>query len=549
MKKIDVYDTTLRDGTQAEEINLSLEDKIRIALKLDELGLDYIEGGWPGSNPVDRAFFAQIANYDLGHSRITAFGSTHNPRTEPESDENLQALAESGAHAVCIFGKTWDLHVTEALRTTRERNLEIIAGSVAWLKRSFAEVIFDAEHFFDGFKADPDFAMACLKAAFEAGADVLVPCDTNGGTLPQETADIFAQVGAGLPGARLGIHAHNDSDTAVANTLAAVNRGATHVQGTMNGFGERCGNANLCSIIPNLELKMGFSCLPPGNLVRLTETANYITEVANLRPFLRQPYTGRAAFAHKGGIHVSAIMKNSRTYEHVPPESVGNMQRVLVSDLSGRANVLYKIEKFRDSGLKLDKDSPELLDLVSQIKDLESQGYEFSAAEASFDLLFLRKMGLYPKYFDLLTFRVMDSKNSLDAPPFSEATVMLEVQGNVVHTAATGKGPVNALDSALRKALENTYPRMLEMRLADFKVRVLSGYQRDTGGTASVVRVLIESSDREDRWTTVGVSYNLIDASWQAMVDAVNFKLFKDDPGFPFLVRTHATPVSSASGS
>jgi 2-isopropylmalate synthase len=529
MRKISIYDTTLRDGTQAEEINLSTEDKIRVAKELDTLGLDYIEGGWPGSNVTDKKFFKEIKQYELKHSKIAAFASTHNPKRSAENDPNLHALVESGADVATLFGKTWDLHVTEALRTSLDRNLELIAGSVAHVRPHFPELIFDAEHFFDGFKANPEFTLACLKKAAEAGAEVIVLCDTNGGTMPREISEIMRRVKEELPGSALGIHCHNDSDMAVANTIQALAEGAVQVQGTINGYGERCGNANLCSILPNLAFKYGdeYQFLAKEHLDRLTGVSRYISEICNLRPFMRQPFVGRSAFAHKGGIHVSAVLKDPRTYEHIPPESVGNEQRVLLSDLSGRSNILFMADKY---GYKLNKDDPAVMDLLARVKEHESMGYEYSAAEASFELLFYRTMGWSKQYFKLLNYRVVDALQEKAEQPFIEATVMIRVRGSVEHTAATGQGPVNALDNALRKALEAFYPNLREMRLSDFKVRVLSGTQRDTGGTASVVRVLIESQDKTSRWTTIGVSYDVIDASWRALVDSFNYKLFKDDP-------------------
>jgi 2-isopropylmalate synthase len=525
-KQIVIYDTTLRDGGQAEEINLTAEDKVRIARKLDELGVGYIEGGWPGANPTDTAFFKEIRSYNLETSKVAAFGMTCSPKGHPDTDKQIGALVASQAPVITIVGKTWDFHVTEALRTTLPRNLEIIRDSVAYLKTQVSEVVFDAEHFFDGFKANREFALACLKAAAEGGSDSLVLCDTNGGSLPGEIAEIIGAVAEAVPNVEIGFHAHNDSELAVANTLAAVEAGATHIQGTVNGYGERCGNANLCSILPNLELKMGLTCLPEGRLSKLTHVSNYISEVCNLRPLMRQPFVGRSAFAHKGGLHVSAIARDSRTYEHIEPELVGNEQRILLSDMSGRANILYKARKF---GYDLEKDDPCVLDLLGEVKSREEMGYEYATAEASFELLFFRKMGWSKQYYDLITFRVLDSLTH-SHEPFSEATVMLKVRGDIVHTAAGGQGPVNALDNALRKALVDAYPGLAEMRLLDFKVRVLTGYTRTGGGTASNVRVLIESGDKHSRWVTVGVSHNIIDASWQALVDSIDYKLFKDDP-------------------
>ena len=526
MRQASIYDTTLRDGTQAEELHLTTEDKIRIAHKLDELGVHYIEGGWPGSNPTDRQFFKEITNYEMKNAVISAFGSTHSAKTSPESDPNLKAIIEAQVTAAAIFGKTWDFHVTHALRVSLPRNLELISGSLAFLRPSLKELFFDAEHFFDGFKANPEYAIACLKAAREAGTDVLVLCDTNGGTMPMEVSDIIQKVQAALPGAALGIHTHNDAELAVANSIEAVRLGAVQVQGTMNGYGERCGNANLCSIIPNLELKLGVRTIGPENMKKLARVANYVAETANQRPFPRQPYVGGSAFAHKGGIHVSAVVKNPQTYEHIDPAQVGNASRVLLSDLAGRSNILFKARQY---GYDLDKDDPAVLDLLAELKRRESTGYDYSVAEASYEILFFRMMGWSKRYFQLVNFRVLDAM-SVDAEPFSEATVMLQVRGEVAHTAATGRGPVNALDMALRRALEPSYPNLAQMRLLDFKVRVMSLVDKNGGGTASYVRVLIESGDKLDRWTTVGVSHNIIEASWQALVDSINYKLFKDDP-------------------
>jgi 2-isopropylmalate synthase len=529
MPKIAIYDTTLRDGSQSEEIHLSTADKVRIARKLDDLGVDYIEGGWPGSNPTDMGFFKEIKNYELTNTRVAAFGSTHMAKSSPESDKNLQSLIAARAEVITIFGKTWDIHVEEALRTTLDHNLEIIRNSLAFLKSQTAELFFDAEHFFDGFKANKDFAMACLQQAMAAGADALVLCDTNGGTLPHEIAEIVSLVHTTFPEATLGIHAHNDGELAVANSLQAVQHGVTHIQGTINGYGERCGNANLCSIIPNLEIKMGIPCLPEDCLTKLTNVSHVVSEIANVRSFHRQPFVGKSAFAHKGGVHVSAVQKNPKTYEHIPPETVGNKQRILLSDLAGQSNILFKAKRY---GFDLDKNDPFVLELLSELKHRENKGYEFSAAEASFELLLNRVMGRSRDYFRIIAFRVLDTQNREDGIPFTEATVMVKVGGMVEHTAATGMGPVNALDNALRKALQRFYPNISDMHLVDFKVRVLWDLKNDDGqfaGTASQVRVLIESRDQYSQWVTVGVHYNILEASRQALEDSVNYKLFKDD--------------------
>jgi 2-isopropylmalate synthase len=528
MNTIQIYDTTLRDGTQSEELSLSTEDKLRIATRLDQLGVAYIEGGWPGSNPKDKRFFSEMKQYQLSTAKLAAFGSTHAAKGTAESDANLLALIESEAPVLTIFGKTWDIHVTDALKITLERNLELIRDSLAFLRPHAGELFYDAEHFFDGFKKNADYAIACLKTATDAGADLLVLCDTNGGSLPEEITAIMDTVRERLPKARLGIHVHNDCELAVANSLAAVRHGAIQVQGTMNGYGERCGNANLCSIIGNLELKMGYSCLPKGHLERLTDTSAFVAEVANLRCFKRQPYTGQSAFTHKGGVHVAAVRRNPRTYEHIEPELVGNKQRIVLSDLAGQSNILFKAKQY---GFELDKGDPFVLELLTELKNREDQGYEYSAAEASYELLVNRVLGRARNYFRLMSFRILDSVFTEGVEPFTEATVMLRVGGMVEHTAATGKGPVNAMDCALRKGLERFYPNLNEMRLMDFKVRVLAIANKDEGhsGTASVVRVLIESGDHKSRWTTVGVSYNIIEASRQALEDSINYKLFKDD--------------------
>lgn len=517
---IQIYDTTLRDGTQAEDFSLSVEDKVRIALKLDELHVDFIEGGWPGSNPKDEQFFKEIQQYALKHAQIAAFGSTHQAKHQAHEDPNLKALVASGAPVVTIFGKTWDVHVTDALRISLERNLEIIRDSVAWLKGQVQTVFYDAEHFFDGFKANKDYAMQTVRQAIAGGADCLVLCDTNGGTLPHEIYEICTQVRQELPNASLGIHCHNDADVAVANSLMAVQTGVCQVQGTMNGFGERCGNANLCSIIPAISIKMGLQCHASGHLSSLTNISRYVSEIANLPHNKYQPYVGRSAFAHKGGVHVSAVSRNASTYEHMAPELVGNHRRILVSDLSGKSNVLAKARQF---GLDIESHDPVVMDIVARLKELEAQGFQFEGAEASFELLMRRAMGQARKYFDLIGFRVIDQKVEEDAPPQAEATVMIRVGGHVEHTAAVGEGPVNALDNAIRKALEKFYPALKDVSLVDYKVRVLPGVP----GTCARVRVLIESTDRHDKWGTVGVSHDILEASWQALLDSISYKLLK----------------------
>ncbi len=520
MQEVKVYDTTLRDGTQAEDFSLSMEDKLRIALKLDDLGIHYIEGGWPGSNPKDVGFFDEIQNYQLKHAQIAAFGATHHHGKTAETDANLKALIAAKTPVITIFGKSWGVHVRDALHTTLERNLELIHDSLTFLRPQVQTLFYDAEHFFDGFKDNREYALATLGKAIEGGAQCLILCDTNGGNLPSTIAEIFQIVKDRFPDAPLGIHAHNDTDLAVANTLAAVQMGAVQVQGTINGVGERCGNANLCSIIPNLCIKMGVPVLPDESLRKLRATSRYVLELANVPPYRYQPYVGRSAFAHKGGVHVSAVEKNPLTYEHIEPELVGNRRRFLVSDLSGRATIKRKAEDF---GLKLSKSDPVAMQVLEELKDLENRGFQFEAAEASFELLINKAMGRSKRYFELVGFRVIDQKLSETKEPVSEATIMVKVGGHIEHTAALGAGPVNALDHALRKALEKFYPELKEMELSDYKVRVLPG--RD--GTASKVRVLIESQDGVDHWGTVGVSHDILEASWQALVDSINYKMYK----------------------
>jgi 2-isopropylmalate synthase len=529
MRLIRLYDTTLRDGAQAEEINLSLEDKLKIAVKLDHLGMHYIEGGWPGSNTTDKAFFKEIRNYTFKRAVIAAFGATHHPKYSAAADPNLKALVESKVPAITIFGKSWDAHVKQALRIDNERNLEIVRDSLAFLKPNCKELFFDAEHFFDGYKANPEYALAVLDHALQGGADVLVLCDTNGGTLPHEIVGAMRAVQERFPKANLGIHAHNDSEMAVANSVEAVRQGAVQVQGTINGYGERCGNANLCSIIPILECKGdgAFQCLPKGHLELLTVIASYVAEVANVQLFNRQPFVGRSSFAHKGGIHVSAVARDSRLYEHLDPQTVGNRQRVLLSELAGRSNIVNMGKRY---GFHMDKDEPVVKGLLAELKKKAGLGYDYAAAEASVELLLLKKLARrgVREFFKLLKFHVRDDMDEAGVMR-SEATVMVEVEGVEEHTAAMGSGPVNALDNAIRKALRGFYPNLDSMRLIDFKVRVLSATTPGESGTASNVRVLIESGDASGRWVTVGVSHNVILASWQALVDSITYKLYRDE--------------------
>jgi 2-isopropylmalate synthase len=520
MKDVLLYDTTLRDGCQAEDISFTLEDKLRIAEKLEELGVDYIEGGYPGSNPRDADFFKQVKKLKLKHAKIASFGTTRKFGAKPSQDINLKLLLAAQTPVVTLVGKSWDLHVRDDLRISQKANLEVIADSVSYMKKRVDEVIFDAEHFFDGFRANPEYALECLKAAEEGGADWIVLCETNGGRLPGDVRDALQHVSRVIT-TPLGIHCHNDGELAVANTLAAVETGATQVQGTINGFGERCGNVNLISVIANLQLKMGKKCVTPAQLKKLREVSQLFYELANIHPNKRQAFVGDSAFAHKGGLHVSGVLKNRETYEHIDPELVGNRQRVLVSDLSGRSNIVYKGKEY---GIDMNDQNDAVREILRRTKELEGQGYEFQAAEASFELLIQEALGKKRKNFNLIGFRVIDEKRKEGEAPISEATIMVQVDGIVEHAAAMGNGPVNALDGALRRALTKFYPALDQVELLDYKVRVLSSGE----GTAAVVRVLIESGDGKDRWGTVGVSHNVIEASWQALVDSIDYKLYKD---------------------
>lgn len=519
MPKVQIYDTTLRDGTQGEGISLSVDDKIKIALKLDAMGFHYIEGGWPGSNPKDMEFFVRIKDYPLTNAQITAFGSTRRPNVAATEDANLKALLESGVKVATIFGKSWDFHVTDALNTTLSENLAMIEESLGYLKGKGLTVFYDAEHFFDGYKANRKYALATLQAAQQGGAEVIILCDTNGGTMPHQITEIIADVKNYID-VPLGIHAHNDCELAVANSLLAVQAGVAQVQGTVNGYGERSGNANLCSVIPSLAFKYGVDSIPSDNLMHLTEMSRYVSEVANINPNPHQAYVGSSAFAHKGGIHVSALLKDAATYEHIQPEMVGNSRRVLVSELSGTSNLLYK---FKEMNVDVDKQNPENRKLLEQIKDLESRGYQFEGAEGSFELLMHKAFGDYSQPFSLENMRlILELKE--DQPVHSEAVIKVRVKDEVVHTAAEGNGPVNALDNALRKALEEVYPRVKGMKLNDYKVRVLD----EKAGTDAPVRVLIETGDGKKSWSTVGVSTNIIEASWQALVDSMAYGLLKE---------------------
>ncbi|MDP6484427.1 MAG: citramalate synthase, partial [Nitrospinota bacterium] len=520
MRRIALYDCTLRDGTQGEEIAFSVEDKVRIAEKLDDLGMDYIEGGWPGSNPKDMDFFEAAKRLRLRHARLTAFGSTRRAGNRVAKDANIRALVLAETPVITIFGKSWDFHVQRALRTTLPKNLELIRDSAAYLKKHCDELIYDAEHFFDGYRLNPEYALDTLRAAEAGGADCIVLCDTNGGSLP-------GQVVAGTAAARrtvstpIGIHTHNDSELAVANTLAGVEQGAVHVQGCINGYGERCGNANLISVIPDLQLKMGYRCVTAAQLRKLREASHFIDELANRKPDTHQAFVGDSAFAHKGGVHVQAVLRDPRTYEHLEPEVVGNRRRVLVSDLSGRGNVVYTAKEF---GIDLDTHDPETQEILRELKELENQGYQFEAAEGSFELLMRRAKGERRKFFNLVGYRVTVEKPDEESPPRAEATIQVSVDGVLEHTAAEGNGPVDALNKALRKALEKFYPALSETELIDYKVRILN----ESAATEATTRVLIESSDHESKWATVGVSPNIIEASWEALVDSFEYKLAKN---------------------
>jgi len=516
--RVKVYDTTLRDGTQAEGISFSVLDKIEIAKKLDELGVDYIEGGWPGSNPKDMKFFKGIGKVGLKKAKISAFGSTRRKDRKAEDDPNIISLAKAGTEVVAIFGKSWILHVERALRTTKDENLRMIEDSISFFKKGGKEVIFDAEHFFDGYKDDSQYALKTLEVAFQSGADCIVLCDTNGGCMPYEIEEIIKAVKerVNFP---LGMHAHNDAGVAVANSIIAVKLGIDHIQGTINGYGERCGNADLCSVIPNLKLKLGIDCIPEEKLNLLTYLSHFVDELANIPPDTHKPYVGRSAFAHKGGIHVSAVSRDKRAYEHVDPVLVGNKRRVLISELAGKSNVLYKL---KGKELGLTKDASLSRKIIDRVKELESQGYEFEGADGSFELLVKKASGEYKKLFSLEGFRVTVEKRE-DGRLISEATVKIRLKRKLVHTVAEGNGPVNALDNALRKALDQDYPEIRQMHLSDYKVRILDA----KAGTRAKTRVLIESSDKKENWRTVGVSPNIIEASWEALLDSIEYKLNK----------------------
>ncbi|MBT5058040.1 MAG: citramalate synthase [Gemmatimonadetes bacterium] len=551
--RIEIYDSTLRDGAQAEGITYSLEDKLLIARRLDDLGVDYIEGGWPNpTNPKDLAFFERIGGLGL-KARVTAFGSTRRATNAPEDDATLGTLLQAQTQSVAVFGKSWDLHVTQVMKTTRESNLELIEDSVGYLVSEGREVIYDAEHFFDGYKADAEYALETLRAAVAGGARILALCDTNGGTLPSELAPIFSAAQKAAGATPLGIHAHNDSGMGAANSVAAVELGASQVQGTFNGYGERCGNANLCTVIPTLELKLGKRTIGKDKVADLMIFSRFLSEIANVAHDHRQPYVGESAYAHKGGVHIDAMTKDPRCYEHADPEATGNGRRFLVSDQSGGGTVVAKLNRFFPD---MNKTDPIVAQVLNSVKKLEHEGYQFEAAEGSFELLARRAMGLYENMFTTVSYRIESRK---DEPPAkgeaggqsdmkkagtedSQAIVKVEVGGEVLHTVAEGDGPVNAIDRALRKALEGVYPSLASVHLEDYKVRVMSS----ADGTAARVRVLIESSDGQDVWGTVGVSENVIEASWIALADSLHFKLMRE--AMAHLTSTQNVAVPAAGG-
>lgn len=520
MQEVKLYDTTLRDGAQGEGISFSVSDKIKIARRLSALGIHYIEGGWPGSNPKDMEFFKAARKIRFKNSEVVGFGSTKRPKISPSKDGNLKALIKAGTSTVAIFGKTWDLHVTDVLKVSLQENLNMIRDTVEFLKSKKCQVFYDAEHFFDGYVNNKEYALETLRAAVNGGCDAVILCDTNGGMVTFDLATIVRAVSSEFATTTLGIHTHNDSGMAVANTLAAVEAGCRNVQGTINGYGERCGNADLCAIIPNLQLKMGYKCLPGKRLKELTEVSHYVSEIANMKQQDNQPFVGRSAFAHKGGVHINAVMKRPETYEHVGPETVGNHRRILVSELSGKTSIILRAKEME---LDLSKEDPKTKKILRLIQNLENQGYYFEAADASFELLMKKALKKHKPFFTLEGFKVIIEKRE-DNTLISEATIKLKVNRKEEHTAAEGDGPVNALDNALRKALNKFYPTLAEMHLSDFKVRVLE----EKAGTAARVRVLIQSQDAKSSWGTVGVSENIIEASWQALVDSVEYKLVKD---------------------
>ncbi len=519
-KKIMIFDSTLRDGAQAEGISFSVKDKIKIVKALDHLGVDYIEAGNPSSNPKDLEFFEKIKELPLQHSKLTAFGSTRRRDIAVETDKNIQSLLEAETDVVAIFGKSWDFHVTDIIHTTLQENLNMIQETISFLKGKGKEIIFDAEHFFDGYKANPQYALSTLQAAVDGGADGIVLCETNGGAFPNEVYEITKKVvdNFSVP---VGIHAHNDGGMAVANSIMAIEAGAVHIQGTYVGFGERCGNANLSTIIPNLQLKKGFLCIPEVNMKQLTSTARYIAEVANIKLSDKEPYVGHSAFTHKAGMHIDGVNKAAHSFEHIPPSLVGNERRFLMSEVAGRSTILSKIQKIIPS---ITKEDPVVQTIMDRVKELEHQGYQFEGAESTFELIVRKALGKYKPFFEIDYFKTIGEHPAQNSEFGSSAMIKISVDGKEEITAAEGDGPVHALDKALRRALEVFYPELKEIYLTDYKVRVL-----DTKtATAAKVRVLIESSDGHDFWTTVGVSTDIIEASLIALVDSIEYKLLKN---------------------
>lgn len=536
-----MYDTTLRDGAQREGLSLSLEDKLRIARQLDQMGIPFIEGGWPGANPKDVQFFWQIKDEPLTNAEVVAFCSTRRPGKTAATDPMLQPILAAGTRWVTVFGKSWDLHVTEGLQTTLDENLAMIQDTIAYFRSQDRHIIYDAEHWFDGYKQNPDYAIKTLEAAIAGGAEWLVLCDTNGGTLPHDVSHIVQDVVSAVDRycadsptrPQVGIHTHNDSGTAVANALAAVMAGAEMVQGTINGYGERCGNANLCTLIPNLQLKLGYQCVRPEQLARLTESSRLISEVVNLAPDDHAPFVGLSAFAHKGGIHVSAVERNPLTYEHIQPETVGNRRRIVISDQAGLSNVLAKARSF---GIDLNREDPACRQILQHLKDLENEGYQFEAAEASFELLMREALGQRQSFFEIKDFHIhCDLVRGSDLwNGRSLATIKVAIDGREVLESAEGNGPVSALDAALRKALLNSFPAIASFHLTDYKVRILDG----KAGTSAKTRVLLESSNGHQRWTTVGVSGNIIEASYQAVVEGLEYGLMLEQQAKTALLPT-----------
>ena len=519
MTRISIYDSTLRDGAQAQGISYSVEDKIKIVRRLDALGVDYIEAGNPGSNPKDLEFFERVKALSLKHSRVIAFGSTRKVGADVAGDSNVLSLLQAGTSAVAIFGKSWDYQVTEILRTSLEENLRMIGDTIRHLKQQGREVVYDAEHFFDGYKANADYAVQSLEVAAAAGADCLCLCDTNGGSFPDQIHKIVQAMKERFTVA-IGIHCHNDCEMAVANSIMAVQAGATQVQGTINGIGERCGNANLCSIIPNLQLKLGYQCISDVSMEQLSTVARAVSDIANMPRNEKAAYVGNDAFAHKGGMHIDAVVKNPVSYEHINPEQVGNSRRLLMSEVAGRSTLMMRINAVDPT---LGKDAPETQRIVDRLKELEHEGYQFEIAESSFELVVRKLLGKYRPFFELKEFKVIVNEPSVNGVN-SSAMIKIRVGEQEEITAAEGDGPVNALDNAVRKALERFYPEISEIRLTDYKVRVLDSDQ----ASAAKVRVLIESTDHRENWTTIGVSTDIIDASWRALVDSIEYKLVRE---------------------